>query len=365
MNTKTQPLAGIRVADFGHVWAGPYCAATLADLGAEVIKVESGVRLDVHRRQGPYPGEPDIDSSGVWNAQNRGKRSVSLNLKTSDGRELARRLVDVSDVAIENYAPGVMARLGLDYDSLAARNPGLIFASLSAFGQTGPQSSGVGYGPSLDGWSGMNSLNSHDDGVPGSLGGIFPDTGSGLYAAAAILAALIDRKRSGRGCFIDLSELEVSALLIGEQVHAEAAGRAAPPDVPYVPVYSSEGRWVFVSGADDIETLRRFASSVEGRRSKEIIRRARAAQFIAAPVDDVEGVLANPWLRAGDYFTVSKDGRTPGLPIYGPVARLSGFTHQTSAEGPRLGEGNDYVLCDILGLSADDLMRLEEQGIVQ
>ncbi len=168
---KARPLQGLRVIDFGHVWAGPYCAALLADMGADVIKVESSHRVDIHRRQGPYPDrEPGLNRSGVWNSQNRGKRSVALNLSTDEGRDLARRLVAKSDVVIENFAPGVMKRLGLDYASLSALNPGLVMASLSAFGQEGPQKGYVGYGPSLDAWSGLDSMTAYLDGGPNALG---------------------------------------------------------------------------------------------------------------------------------------------------------------------------------------------------
>lgn len=251
------PLAGVRVVDFGHVWAGPYCAATLADLGAEVIKIESERRLDVHRRQGPYPeGRPGINRSGVWNAQNRNKQSLMLDLATDEGREEVRRLVAHSDIVIENFSPGVMAKLGLSYDSLAAVKPDIIMISLSAYGQEGPQKHYVGYGPSLDATSGLCSLTAYQDRCPNALGGIFSDTGSALYGVFAVLKALRERDRSGHGAYIDFSELELCALLAadmlvrfpGEDVPVEWLGNNDPYNVPQG-AYPCAGddRWIMIS----------------------------------------------------------------------------------------------------------------------
>jgi benzylsuccinate CoA-transferase BbsF subunit len=256
-----RPLSGIRVIDFGHVWAGPYCAATLADLGAEVIKIESFKRIDVHRRQGPYPGnQPGLNRSGVWNAQNRSKKSVTLDLTDEADRERAKDLVRHGDVVIENFSPGVMKKLGLDYGVLRTLKPNIIMASLSAFGQQGPQSTYVGYGPSLDAWSGLCSLNAYPDGLPQAIGGMFPDTASALYACFAIVAALERRDVTGEGRYIDLSELEVSTLLLadllvqfpGEEIPSAYAGDSDPYCFPQG-TYPCAGddEWVTLSIEDE------------------------------------------------------------------------------------------------------------------
>lgn len=382
------PLAGIRVVDFGHVWAGPYCTATLADLGAEVIKVESTHRLDVHRRQGPYQeGAPEYDRSGVWNAQNRGKRSVALNLRTPQGRAVARRLLDASDVTVENFSPGVMDRLELSYPVVSESNRGLVYASLSAFGQQGPFRSGVGYGPSLDAWSGLDSMTRYPGGQPGSLGGVFPDTGSALYAAVAIIAALIERDVTGVGRYIDLSELEVSALLIGEEVFARSkrprGGDDGPEPESSLCVRTSDEAWVYVGGPE--YPLRRLAGALalpeweawdsttargaihawaRQRTAPEVVAACVAAGVPVGKVYDVSEVLADAQLKARGFFDTSMNPRIEGLPVYGPIAKTShGGTELAAA--PELGEANDYVLFEILGLSIDEVNSLRAANVLE
>lgn len=398
------PLRTVRVVDFGHVWAGPYCAALLADMGAEVIKVESAHRLDVHRRQGPYAERrAGVNRSGVWNAQNRGKRSVTLNLSTEQGRVLARALAATADVVIENFAPGVMKRLGLDYPSICSAKSDLIMASLSAFGQGGPQQSYVGYGPSLDAWAGLDALTAYVNGEPNALGGIFPDTGSALHAAAAILAALHHRDQTGSGCHIDLSELEVSVLLLGDFVTRDLNGATVRASGNSDGIHFPQGafrcagvdRWIALSVTDDRSW--NGLCNVLGReswvRDPDLIategRRARAAEIEAAiagwassrqahdamlelqrhgvpagVAHDTQSLLADPHLVARQFFATLVHPEVGPHPVYGPIWRMDGATERFETPAPMLGEDNDYVLGSLLGLPMDEIESLVAARIV-
>jgi crotonobetainyl-CoA:carnitine CoA-transferase CaiB-like acyl-CoA transferase len=401
---RTGPLRGIRVIDFGHVWAGPYCAALLADMGAEVIKIESAQRLDVHRRQGPYAERRvGVNRSGVWNAQNRGKRSVTLNLATERGRELAAALVDDADVVIENFAPGVMKRLGLDYPMLSARRPGLVMASLSAFGQEGPQRSYVGYGPSLDAWAGLDALTAHAGGEPNALGGIFPDTGSALHAAAAILAALRRRDRTGSGCYIDLSELEVSILLLGDAVARELGGETIRAtgnhDGRHVPQgawpCAGDDAWIALSVVDEpswqglCAALGRVDWAADPALRTPEGREPRAGEIDAAiaawasarerhdamltlqrhrvpsgEAHDARSLLADPHLVERGFFASIVHPEVGPHPVYAPIWRLDGAATRFDAAAPVLGADNQYVLERILGVAPADVARLVAERIV-
>src|SRR5829696_1658184 len=202
--TPHGPLSGLRVLDLTWVLSGPYAAMTLCDLGAEVIKVERPPYGDIARTTGPFLG----DESAYFISINRGKRSVSLDLRSPEGKDAFLRLVDGVDVVIENFTPGVMAKLGLDYQTLAARNPRLIMCSVSGFGQTGPDRDLPALDIIVQGAGGVMSITGEPGGPPVRPGLSLGDIAAGLYAAIGILAALHERERSGRGQYIDVSMLD-------------------------------------------------------------------------------------------------------------------------------------------------------------
>ena len=383
-----RPLDGLRVIDFGHVWAGPYAAATLADLGAEVIKIESPKRLDVHRRQGPYrDNEPGVNRSGVWNAQNRNKKSVCLDLTDASDRERAKALVAQSDVVIENFSPGVMKKLGLDYESLRAVKPDIIMASLSAFGQNGPQSKYVGYGPSLDAWSGLCSLNAHDGGLPLALGGMFPDTSSALYACFAIMAALERRDATGEGRHIDLSELEVSILLLadllvqfpGEDIPKEFVGNGDPHIVPQGTYpCSGDDEWITLSIVDHVAwrglclTLGKYSwledaalRTPEGRRAylavideticnwtsirskRDAFETLQANGVPAGMAMTIEDLLHDPHFRDREFLRDVPHPEVGTQTIYAPIWRFDGEAGEIQP-APLLGQHTDEILGALL-----------------
>jgi len=224
------PLAGVRVADFSWVWAGPFCSMQLAHLGAEVIRMESMRRVDVLRFLPPFAdGQAGPNRSGYFNQYNQGKRSVSLDLTTDEGKEIAKRVVAVSDVAVENFAGGVIDRLGLGYDVLSEVKPDIVMISMSGYGLNGPDSSFVSYGPAQVPLAGMSSLTGYAGWQPMHVGMSYGDPNAGRHAAFAVLAALFYRKRTGEGQYIDMSQWESSMAVIGEGIMDYTMNGTQPP----------------------------------------------------------------------------------------------------------------------------------------
>lgn len=401
---KTGPLAGVRIIDFGHVWAGPYCTATLADMGADVIKIESRHRIDIHRRQGPYVDKtPGLDNSGVWNAQNRNKRSVTLNLSTPEGKRLAKELVAQSDVVIENFAPGVMKRLGLDYDNLCKVKPDIIMTSLSAFGQDGPQKTYVGYGPSLDAWAGLNVLTAYQGGPPNALGGVFPDTGSALFAAVGIMAALSRRDRTGLGQYIDVSELEVSILLAADRVLDSINGGEPPATGNAHPTAFSQGvyrcgddqAWIAVSALDfdtwkklctmlgrpdlgehpdvsDPATRSPWQKEVEqalgdwcsAREPLAAMQQLQHAGVPAGIAHDAASLLRDPQLTERGFFKTVHHPQMGDQILYGPIWRTRDMPDTIRRPAPTLGQHSHEVLSTWLGMSDEEINALADMKVV-
>jgi benzylsuccinate CoA-transferase BbsF subunit len=402
----TGALDGIRVVDFGHVWAGPYATALLADLGAEVIKVESAIRLDVHRRQGPYAGgQAGVDRSAVWNAQNRGKLGCTLNLASPEGVALAKRLVTVSDVVVENFAPRVMARLGLDYPALRAVRLDIVMVSMPGFGSTGPDRDHVSYGQSLIAASGIAATTGYPGGPPMSLGESYPDLAAACHAAFAVLAALHHRLETGEGQHIDLSQLESSICLLPEPLLDFAMtgvirGRAGSRDDTMAPHGCfrclGDDRWVAIAVGTDAEweALRRAMGDPEwaraacfaeapGRRqhqdelerrieawtrarsAEEVMTRLQAVGVPAGVSMTVADLLRDPHLAARGAFVEVDHPETGPQVVYAPVWKLSGTPATIRRPAPRLGEHNAYVFGQLLGLSADEIAGLVSREIIR
>src|SRR5690606_6425551 len=246
---QVKPLDGIRILDFGRVLAGPMATQILAELGAEVIKIERPGSGDETRSF-----EPRVESgdSGYFFAFNRGKKSVTLNLKSPRGQDIARRLAQQADVVVENFLPGEMARFGLGYEALSADNPALVYVSCTGFGQTGPYSDRKGYDTIFQALSGVMALTGHPDGPPAKVGVPFADLTSGLWIAISILTGIAGRAQSGRGTHIDLSMLDVQVsmltiaaarfFLLGQD--PERTGTEHPGRVPSAAFECADGRWL-------------------------------------------------------------------------------------------------------------------------
>lgn len=389
-------LSGIRVLDFTWVVAGPLATRVLADHGAEVIKVE---RLDT-------PADAQARSGARYGNLNRGKRSVAVDLTTERGRELVRALALRCDVMVDNFSPRVLAQWGLDYLSLAGAAPQLIGVSLSAFGATGPLRDAVAYGPGLQAQLGFTWHMRHPDSAPAGCGFAFADTASGYAAALAIVAAVRERRATGRGRWLDLSQLELVAMALepllaralGGAVLPDAFGNAAAnPDVIPHGVYrcrddDGRERWCAITVADDV-AWERFAAaagqaewqrdprlkSASGRRThaaaldrsigmwtsvraaEEIVATLQAAGVAAAVVADARDLAGDPQLAARGYWIEAPGGAV----LDGIVPRLSATPGRVTAPGPRLGADTDAVLRDLLGMEQSALARLRAEGVIR
>ncbi len=385
-------LEGVRVVELGHVWSGPYCGQVLADLGAEVIRVESATHVDVHRRAGPYPDNmPGINRSGVWNAQNRGKLSCRLNLKTPQGKELARKLVALSQVVIENMAPGVMARLGLSHDDLLEVNPNLVTVSLSGYGQDGPWRDFPAYGPMLDAVAGISWAARTKDGSPQSVNGWFPDTTAALYGAVAALHGLTSMKQGG--FHADVAQLESAVALFPELIALASIGLPDPSGANLLPNGSAmmlpaagEDEWLSVvldSDAAWVQLLRVLglppsmlrAETLSNRElvaqrsatmpRDRVVAELQAAGVEAVPVMAADDLLEDPVLRTRDAFVVVDHSEVGPFETYGPIAGGPAWMPSARTQpAPCLGEHDAYVFGTLLGLSEAEIERLQGSGVI-
>ncbi|MEH6786209.1 MAG: CoA transferase [Paracoccus sp. (in: a-proteobacteria)] len=265
MSDKPLPLEGIRVLDVSQVMAGPFCCMLLGDLGADVIKVEppSG---DQTRSAMGFRLKGD-DSLGFLN-MNRNKRSIALDLKSDEDRRIFLELAKTADVIVENYRPGVVKRLGIDYDTVAAINPGIIYASISGFGQTGPWSQRPGFDLMAQAASGIMSITGHPDGPPAKSGGPLADIGCSLFTVYAILAAHIGKQKTGEGQFIDASLYEAGLSFAvwdicdywGTGIVPGRIGTANRMAAPYQAVRAKDGH--FVLGANNDRLYRRLCETM-------------------------------------------------------------------------------------------------------
>lgn len=403
---RALPLAGLRVANFGWGLVGPTAGQLLAFLGAEVIKIESRARPDIQRTIPPFhAGVPDPDRSIQNHAFWASNRSVSLNLKTEEGRALARRLVSLSDVVIENFGLGVMDRFGLGHSALREVAPDLVFASLASTGQSGPLAALRTYGNSLASLSGLDSLTGHVDGKLQAMENAYADPLGGVIGALAILLALHHRDRTGRGQHIDYSQLEGTMQLVGPMfLDYTLNGRVAGPIGNRHPVGAmaphgvfpcrGEDRWIAIAVASDAE-WQALASAVGGeawaRDPRLAARAGRVARLdeihtklgswtrqferddlsarlqglgiAASPVCDVSDLLDHPHYRARQTFIEVEHPLGFRETIYGAYVKCS-RTRPDVRPGPAIGQDNDFVLRGLLGLSQASYDELVERRVI-
>ncbi len=399
--TGDGPLTGVRVADFTWAWAGPQASLLLSMLGAEVIKIESRARLDQTRVHTLTAGHIDggIDASPVFNDLNLGKRSVTLNLRKDEGRDLVRKLVSNSDVVLQNMRPGVLDRLDLGYDSLRAVKSDIIMLSSSAVGATGPERTYAGYAPTFACLSGVASISGHPDEPPLALSGSV-DLRVGTTSAFAVLVALIHRQRTGEGQNIDLSSTEVITSMIGEAtVGYELCGRTperignrdelmAPHGCYRCGV---EGEWITIAIASEAEwrALQSVIDSPEldhtdfasvgarwqkQERLDSIVERWTLSQTPADAVETLQraGVAAarvqtgaslphDSHVQERGVFESVEHSVVGETTVVRPPWRMQGAN--IPGPGPLLGEHNDYVLGEILGLDEEEIERLVEAEV--
>jgi len=398
-------LAGVRIADFTWVWAGPYAIMLLAYLGAEVIKIESRGRADSARMGSITTGQvsSNLDASPVFNNVNLNKLGVSLDLSRPEGLELAKRIVRISDVAAENMRPGAMARLGLSYEALVQIKPDIIMLSSSAFGATGPYREYAGYAPHFSAFSGLAYATGYPDGEPNILTGA-TDIRSATTSAFAILAALNYRQRTGQGQYIDLSSSETLSVLIGDTImdytmnHREPS-RTGNRDTIMAPhnCYRCQGedKWISIAVATDQEweALCQAMGNPEWTRDElfsdaysrwqnqehldrliaqwtvnyspyEVMERLQASGVAAVPSFDAEELFANPHLRERQVFTEVEHPVIGKQVVLNPPWKLSATPARVERASPLLGQHNEYVFGELLGMSKQEITKLMEDKVI-
>jgi crotonobetainyl-CoA:carnitine CoA-transferase CaiB-like acyl-CoA transferase len=371
------PLDGIRVIELARILAGPWAGQTLADLGADVIKVEAPDGDDTRRWGPPFIEAEGERTAAYFHATNRGKRSVICDFRTPEGQEVVRRLVADADVVIENFKVGGLEKYGLDYDSLRKVNPRLIYCSITGFGQDGPYAHRAGYDFIIQGMSGLMSVTGAADGQPQKVGVAVTDIFTGVYAATAILAALVQRGRTGEGQRIDMALLDVATSIMANQAMNYLAsgkapglmGNAHPNLAPYA-VFACRDGWLilatgndgqyqrlcrilglmdmatdprFLTNADRIahrgELTLRITGATESWAKADLLAACEAEGVPAGPINDLAEVFADPQVIARGLQIAP--GGLPGVrsPMSFSAAELA-----LDRPAPRLGQHQDEVL---------------------
>ncbi|MCG5242485.1 CaiB/BaiF CoA transferase family protein [Azospirillum doebereinerae] len=397
------PLSHIKVLELSRVLAGPWAAQTLADLGADVIKVERPGAGDDTRAWGPpWAG----DQSAYFLSANRGKRSITIDFERPEGQELVRKLAAQADVVIENFKVGGLVKYGLDYDSLKAINPKLVYCSITGFGQTGPYRNRAGYDFMIQGMGGLMSVTGQPDGEPGAgpvkVGVAVTDIFTGLYAAIGVMGALAHRERTGQGQWVDLALLDVQVAVLANQAMnclvggtaPQRLGNAHPNIVPYQAFPTRDGyiilavgndgqfaKFAQVAGRPELATDERYATNparVAHRKElvallEEVLLARDSADWLGAleavgvpcgPINDLSAVFADPHVQARN---IRQDLPHPVLGTVPTVASPIHYSetplvHDTAP--PTLGQHTDAVLAEALGLSAADIAELRGKGVV-
>lgn len=398
MTSDQGPLAGIRVIELGSMYAAPTTGRMLRDFGADVIKVEDPSNGDFARQWQPAHEGLAIGFSRL----NSGKRSVAIDMRRSEGREVARKLIDSADVVIENFRPGRMEAWGLGYADLSADHPGLVMTRVSGFGQTGPYADRPGFGTVAETASGYAFLNGWPDTPPTAPPFGFADSIAGISAAFGTAMALYRRSVTGEGSEVDVALYEPLMFILGDAVlnytatgeimqrHGNASGAASPRGI----YQAADGGWLSIAasnqsialrlfdalGRPDLRDDERYATNaarmannesmqqividwVGSRPRDEALAILDKYEVVAAPVNDARDVSADPHFR--ERTLVELAGTVLGRAMMpGPVLHVSDYTGPTYEGVPAVGQHTREVLVGELGLDADEVARLESSGVV-
>lgn len=399
MKMRGGPLQGVRVVELTKVWAGPYAGKLLSFLGAEVIRVESEGSLDVTRTY----GVADINKAPGFQAVNPQKLSVQIDMKTKEGIQLILDLVSKSDILIENLRPGAVKRLGLGYENVKAVKPDIIYTSMGMFGTEGPLSYQTGYAPCFVALGGLSALVGYEGGAPEGMNIRYADSTFGTIAAYAAMVALLHRRRTGVGQFIDVSAVESMTSMIGDTVMEfalngvihECDGNRHADMAPHGAYPCQGGEWISIAVASDAAwqalatamgqpelAIKPQFNTLPNRRANAIeldglvsawTANCDAAELVvllqqrgiaAGKSQSSVDLIGDQHLWARDFFheVTNNDGST--RPIVGPGWKMS-RSAAINDGAPRLGEHNAYVFGDILGISAEEQNKLAETGITR
>ena len=400
-----KPLDGIKVLDLSRVLAGPFCTQSLADLGADVIKVEQPGSGDDTRHWGPPWHEHDGEKvAAYYLAANRGKRSVPIDFASPDGAALVRRMAADADVLVENFRVGGLAKFGLDAATLRAAHPRLIYASITGFGQDGPYAARAGYDYIIQGMGGLMSVTGVPDGEPGGgpmrAGVAVADLFTGLYTSNAILAALNRRHETGEGATIDLALFDVQlAMLANQASFAMVSGRdpgrqgaGHPNIVPYQPFAASDQPIIIAVGndrqfarlaaildapewiadpafatnparvANRATLVPMIAGRIAARPAADWLPALEAAGIPAGPINSISQALADPQAEFRGTRRTLTGGALGDVPVIGSPMRFDGARVDAALPPPALGEQSDSVLAEYL--APEELVRLRAAGVI-
>ena len=398
-------LNNIRILDLTRVLAGPWCAQNLADLGAEVIKVEKPGAGDDTRTWGPpflkNRDGSDTTDAAYYLAANRGKQSIAIDISTAAGQQAIKDLAKISDVVLENYKVGQLKKYGLDYDALSAINPKLVYCSVTGFGQTGPWKNRAGYDFIIQGVGGFMSVTGEADDQPGGgpqkAGVAVADLMTGMYATQAVLAALFHRERTGEGQYIDLALLDVQVAMMANMntnylVSGQAPkrwGNAHPNLTPYQ-TFKSQTDWIIVASGNDVQFHKlcaaggraamasdpRFATNPSRVRNREAmitelklmisehtakwwIEQLEAVGVPCGPINNLQQTFENPQVQArGLRMAIEREDSGP-IELVGSPMKFSKTPVQYTLPPPRLGEHTEAVLKRLLGYSDGQIAALK------
>ncbi|RKU06240.1 carnitine dehydratase [Candidatus Poribacteria bacterium] len=392
------PLDGIKVLDLTRVLAGPYTTMILSDLGAEVIKIEQPGVGDESRNFGPFKNGFSLYFMSV----NRGKQSITLNLKTERGKAIFKQLVKQSDILVENFRPGTMKKLGLDYGTLAAEQPSLIYAACSGFGQTGPLAKQGAYDMIIQGMGGIISITGEPDGPPVRVGTSISDITAALFTTIGILSALHHRNQTGKGQLVDVAMLDSLVAVLENAIVRYFAtddvpqplGSRHPAITPFEAFRSADGHIIIAIGNDtlwakfcehvdreDLISDPRFNTNAERTANhselypilSEIMRQRTTDEWISAlekigvpcgPINTIDKVVNHPQIKAREMITqvmhqVTGVVEVPGVPI-----KLSDTPGDVDTPAPSLGEHTIEILTDVLKMSFEEVEELKQEGII-
>lgn len=403
-------LGHIRVLDLTRVLAGPWCAQNLADLGADIIKIERPGAGDDTRHWGPpYLRDAegrDTSEAAYYLAANRGKRSVTLDIATPEGQDIVRRLARESDVVLENYKVGQLKKYGLDYESLRREKPDLVYCSITGFGQNGPYAQRAGYDFIIQGMGGFMSITGERDDLPGGgpqkAGVAISDLMTGMYATVAVLAALAHRDRTGEGQYIDMALLDVQvAMLANMNTNYLASGQspkrwgnAHPNIVPYQTFATSDGhiivavgndgqyrKFVQAGGRPELADDERFATNpmrvryrdtlvpilaemVKTRTKQEWIDALEAAGVPCGPINNLDEVFENPQVEARGMRVDLPHPTGATAKLVGSPIKMSATPPSYDLPPPLLGQHTEEVLKGLLGYGDEEIAGLREKKVV-